>query len=106
MGSRSLAVGLQHPQMGAGAWTLEQIVNRGMKMECYKNLGGNSGVVGYEISQDAITVQFSDGATYLYTSQSAGSSNLAEMQRLAIAGQGLNSFISRIVRKKYARKLR
>ena len=74
-------------------------------MEHYKNLGGNSGVVGYEIAEDAITVQFSDGVTYLYTTQSAGAGNLAEMQRLAVAGRGLNSFISRVVRKGYARKL-
>lgn len=75
-------------------------------MERYKNLGGDSGVVGYEIAEGAITVQFKDGATYLYTTQSAGAGNLAEMQRLAVAGRGLNSFISRVVRKGYARKLR
>ena len=75
-------------------------------MERYKNLGGNSGVVGYENSEGAITVQFSDGAMYLYTTQSAGSGNLAEMQRLAAAGRGLNGFISRVVRNGYARKLR
>lgn len=75
-------------------------------MERYKNLGGSSGVVGYEISHEAITVQFSDGAAYLYTTQSAGAGNLAEMQRLAIAGRGLNSFISGVVRKNYARKIR
>lgn len=75
-------------------------------MERYKNLGGDSGVVGYEIAEGAITVQFKDGAAYLYTTQSAGAGNLAEMQRLAVAGRRLNSFISRIVRKDYARKLR
>ncbi len=75
-------------------------------MERYKNLGGDSGVVGYEIFQDAIKVQFSDGSTYLYTTQSAGTGKLAQMQRLAVDGRGLNSFISRVVRKGYARKLR
>lgn len=75
-------------------------------MERYKNLGGNSGVVNYKISEGTITVQFKDGATYLYTTQSAGSWNIAEMQRLAVDGRGLNSFISRVVRKGYARKLR
>jgi hypothetical protein len=75
-------------------------------MEHYKNIGGDSGVAGYEIGQGSITVQFKDGAAYLYTNQSAGSANISEMQRLAIAGQGLNSFISRAVRKNYAQKLR
>lgn len=75
-------------------------------MEHYKNIGGDSGVAAYEIGQGSITVQFKDGAVYLYNNQSAGAANLAEMQRLATAGQGLNSFISRVVRKGYAQKLR
>ena len=75
-------------------------------MERYKNLGGDSGVTSYEIGHESITVQFNDGAAYLYTSQSAGAANIAEMQRLAGLGQGLNSFIRRFVRKGYARKLR
>jgi hypothetical protein len=75
-------------------------------MERYKNLSGDSGVAAYEIGQGSITVQFKDGAVYLYTNQSTGAANIAEMQRLAVAGQGLNSFINRIARKGYAQKLR
>ena len=75
-------------------------------MEHYKNLGGDSGVVAYEIGPGSITVQFKDGSVYLYTDQSAGAASIAEMQRLAKAGQGLNSFINRVVKKGYARKLR
>lgn len=75
-------------------------------MEQYKNIGGDSGITAYELGQDSITVQFKDGAVYLYTNQSAGAANIAEMQRLAVSGQGLNSFISRVVRKGYAQKLR
>ena len=75
-------------------------------MEQYRNLGGDSGVAAYEIGPDSITVQFKDGAVYLYTNQSAGAASIAEMQRLARSGQGLNSYISRVVRKGYAQKLR
>jgi hypothetical protein len=75
-------------------------------MERYKNLGGNSGVAGYELTGDSITVQFNDGAVYLYNYSSAGPSNIETMKALAIAGQGLNSFIMRNVRKEYAKKLR
>jgi len=75
-------------------------------MEHYKNLGGDSGVVAYEIGPGSITVQFKDGSAYFYTDQSAGAASIAEMQRLAKAGQGLNSFINRVVKKGYARKLR
>lgn len=75
-------------------------------MEKYKNFGGDSGVSSYEIGQGSITVQFKDGAIYLYTNQSTGAENISEMQRLAIVGQGLNSFIRRVVRKDYAQKIR
>jgi hypothetical protein len=75
-------------------------------MERYKNLDGDSSVVSYEIEQGSITVQFDDGSVYLYTIQSAGVANIAEMQRLANVGRGLNSFIGRVVKKGYARKIR
>lgn len=70
----------------------------------YKNLGGNSGVVAYEYGDDYIRVGFKDGSIYLYTYESAGSSNIEEMKRLAENGQGLSSFINKNVYKKYARK--
>lgn len=74
-------------------------------MQRYANLGGDSGVTGFEIGSDRITVQFKGGATYLYTYASAGQTNIEEMKALALAGQGLNSFISRVVKKLYAAKL-
>ncbi len=75
-------------------------------MERYKNLGGDSSVSAYEVGQGAINVQFSDGWLYLNTTQSAGAANISEMQRLASLGRGLNSYISRFVRKGYAKKWR
>lgn len=75
-------------------------------MERYRNLGGDSGVVAYEIGDDFIRVKFSDGSIYLYTDGSAGSHSIKEMKRLARIGQGLNAFINTTVRKNYARKER
>lgn len=75
-------------------------------MERYANRGGDSNVVAYEIEPSSIKVQFGDGSIYLYTSQSAGPANLENMKQLARVGQGLNSFIGRVVRKGYAEKLR
>lgn len=75
-------------------------------MERYGNLGGDSGVVAYENGPDSIRVQFSDGSIYLYTYASAGPHNIEHMRHLASNGQGLNSFISTTVRKRYARKER
>ncbi len=45
-------------------------------MDRYKNLDGDSGVVGYEIADTSITVGFRDGSIYLYTYQSAGAENI------------------------------
>jgi hypothetical protein len=75
-------------------------------MDRYKNLTGGSSVIGYEIGDGSITVQFKDRTEYLYTTQSAGAPNIAAMLRLAVAGSGLNSFIGRTVRNKYAKRLR
>jgi hypothetical protein len=75
-------------------------------MEYYKNLGGDSGVTAYEIGVGSITVHFRDGSVYLYNNGSAGPASIAEMQKLARAGQGLNSYINLYVKKGYAQKIR
>jgi hypothetical protein len=75
-------------------------------MERYANLGGDSGVVEYEIGNDFIRVQFSDGSIYLYTYASAGEDNIEQMKSLARNGRGLNTFINKNVYKRYARKER
>ena len=75
-------------------------------MERYRDIDNDSGVARYEIGPDYIRVQFKDGSVYLYTYTSAGSSNIEEMKRLAAAGDGLNAFINKNVRKRYAKKER
>jgi hypothetical protein len=74
-------------------------------MQRYKNLSGESGVVAYEIGAQSITVRFRSGERYLYTDQSAGADNIAEMQRLATVGRGLATWISQVVKARHARKL-
>lgn len=75
-------------------------------MSNYMNIGGGSGVTAYDLGIDSISVYFSDGSAYLYNYMSTGTRDVEHMKSLAAAGQGLNSFISRVVRKRYARKLR
>lgn len=75
-------------------------------MERYKNLGGDSGISSYEIADESITVQFTTGATYLYTYQSAGQAHIDQMKVLAKAGHGLNSYIKKYANRSYAKKLR
>lgn len=74
-------------------------------MQIYKDIGGDSGIKAYEIAQGSIIVDFERGGSYLYTNESAGADHIAEMQRLAQLGDGLNSYINKYVRKAYARKL-
>jgi hypothetical protein len=75
-------------------------------MERYGNLGGDSAVVAYEIGERSIAVEFRSGSVYLYTYDSAGSHYIEEMKKLAMAGRGLGTFITTVVRKNYASKVR
>ncbi|BCW94642.1 MAG: hypothetical protein WHS44_10080 [Fimbriimonadales bacterium] len=75
-------------------------------MERYADLSGQSGVAAYEIGDDYIRVQFKDGSVYLYTYESAGREHIETMKALACKGEGLNGYINRCVRKRYARKER
>ncbi len=72
----------------------------------YRNVDGDSGVVGYEIGSDFIRVKFPGGTIYSYTSASAGAENIERMKQLACSGDGLNAFINMHVRKRFARKER
>ena len=74
-------------------------------MERYKNLGGNSGVVAYETSDDAIVVEFASGERYEYDHRIPGRSHIERMKILAENGLGLNFYIGRYVGKSYARKV-
>jgi hypothetical protein len=75
-------------------------------MDRYRNLSGDSGVLGYQLREGAILVQFRNGSMYEYTNESAGSHAISTMHRLAVAGRGLSSFISTNVREKYSRRIR
>lgn len=75
-------------------------------MQAYANKGGDSGVVFYETTPDAITVQFKDGWKYVYDSTKPGVATVSKMKGLAQAGHGLNSYISSVVKKNFSRKYR
>ncbi|WP_199725323.1 hypothetical protein [Gemmobacter lutimaris] len=50
-------------------------------------------------------IVFKDGAIYRYTSLSAGQANIDRMIVLARAGDGLNQFINRAVKTRYAERM-
>ena len=70
----------------------------------YLNLNGNSGITGYGFDIDYIDIEFNSGSVYRYTRASVGSENLAIMKALAKSGAGLNAFINKNVRLKYAHR--
>lgn len=73
-------------------------------MQEYLNLSGKSGVAGYKIGVSSIIVGFKDNSQYEYTFPSAGTDNIERMKNLAIQGFGLNSFINKHVKYRYALK--
>lgn len=72
----------------------------------YKNLGGNSNVIAYEIKEQSITVQFASGRYqfYLYDYSIPGIQIVEIMKELAEQGRGLNSYISTTVKTRFSRK--
>lgn len=71
-------------------------------IESYSNIGGNSGVVCFEIERNSITVWFRKGKRpYTYSYSRAGLVKVETMIRLARDGYGLNAFINLYVRDLY-----
>jgi hypothetical protein len=56
--------------------------------------GKKSGVTAYEIGEDFIKVQFNGSKIYKYSNRSAGSNSVNTMKSLAIAQNGLSTYIS------------
>ncbi len=71
-------------------------------MEKYRNKSGSSGVSAFAVGADYIAVRFVDSnRIYKYSYRSAGKSKVEKMKRLAAAGEGLSTFISRHVKELY-----
>jgi len=64
-------------------------------MTPYKSLSGKkSGVIAYEMGDDFIKVQFDNFKKYKYTSLQNGRSVIQEMKSLALASEGLSTYIA------------
>lgn len=74
-------------------------------MKPYQGTDGDSGIEAYRCGPGWIEVRFRRGGIYRYDSRHPGAENVQEMQRLAEAGDGLNTYINRYVRDDYARRL-
>ncbi|MGQ2982021.1 hypothetical protein [Flavobacterium sp.] len=73
-------------------------------MQRYRNLEGHSGVTAYEVRDDGIRVEFNHDTVYLYTYASAGKRVIDKMKKLAGAGKGLSTYISRTVKDKFEKR--
>jgi hypothetical protein len=80
-------------------------INPKQMMTRYANRKGDSGVVAYEIGDEAIAVEFTGGDIYLYSYRSAGKKRVETMKKLARKGEGLSTFISREVKELFERKI-
>lgn len=70
-------------------------------------LGGeDSGVVGYQIGDGSITVEFKKGDTYLYNNTKPGKAHVQEMIKRAKEGKGLSTYINKQVKNNYFKKLK
>jgi hypothetical protein len=66
-------------------------------MERYINFGGDPDVSAFEILNDAIRIELSNGDIFVYSNQGAGEYNIQQMKSIAIRGGPLNHFILRNV---------
>ncbi len=72
----------------------------------YEDRHGNSGVVAFRSGLDFIDVEFRDGKQYRYTHQMPGRTEVEAMKQLAASGQNLATFINKVVRDRFAARLR
>ena len=63
-------------------------------MTKYKNLNGDSSIKSFELGENFIDIIFSK-KIYRYSYASAGRDNVETMKQLAVAGFGLNRYLSK-----------
>ncbi len=73
----------------------------------YQRSNPNAGVLNYEIAEEAIILEFADRKfRYVYNAARPGATHVKAMQRLALAGKGLTTYVNQHVRENYAAKIR
>lgn len=76
-----------------------------MKID-YKSQNPDAGVSNFEILPDGVILEFTDGeCRYLYNAEKPGLVHVNEMKRLALAGDGLTTYVNQQVGDNYAARL-
>lgn len=57
--------------------------------------GKRTGIKEYEYGENYITIHFTSGSFYTYTTESCGKSHLLTMKHLADAQSGLNTYLTK-----------
>jgi len=70
------------------------------RMTVYKNLSGDPTISSYEISQNQMIIEYTNGSAFLYNQTFSGTLNLFIMKDLAQTGKGLETYIQRFVDEK------
>lgn len=65
----------------------------------------SSGVRGYKTGGNYIVLEFTDGRKYFYNYDKPGKQHVEKMKSLALAGEGLSTYVNKYVRDNYALKL-
>lgn len=74
-------------------------------MRRYKNRSGRSGIQAFESGPEFIRIRFRDeDLIHIYNYTQPGKTDVEVMKRLAEAGRGLSTYISRYVRERYAHR--
>lgn len=81
------------------------LVSSRTEMQTYQETNGDSGIAAYRVTPTTIVIAFEAGGVYLYNHAHPGRQHVEAMQKLAAAGDGLNTYINQHVRDNYARKL-
>jgi hypothetical protein len=71
-------------------------------MQPYGRSDRDQGVVAYQAGDDFIRLLFVDGSVYLYNAEKPGAKHVSEMKELAVRGEGLTTYVNRMVRTAYA----
>ncbi len=76
------------------------------RMHPYHSSADPSGVRRFALGDNFILVEFTNGSLYRYDATEPGPAIVEHMKQLALAGQGLSTFISQHVREHYAARVR
>lgn len=75
-------------------------------MQPYTDRGGDTTVIGFEDGDDFIRIQYLDGAILEFRVGEVSAAHVMNLRQLAQLGEGLQSYLSRHVPTRLARRIK